>query len=79
MNISLSKKLKERLIHEGYTEIAEALDCKQSNSLSREQKDILIKFSNLVKNSESVVKENFGIAGPSPSSGGSGFISGIRD
>ena len=78
MDSYLKNELREKLLLEGHTDIVAAIDKDDTNNLSTEKKQILINFSNAVKNGGSTVQANLGFAGASPSSGGSGFLSGQR-
>ncbi len=79
MEGSLKEQLIKRLSDDGHKNISDALKENLTEHLVNDEKNILIKYSNHIKNGESFIQVNGGIAGFSPASGGSGFLSGARD
>lgn len=78
MTKSLKKELHQLLIESGCNEIARALSQKRTDELTSRQKDVLNKMAYQVRNGSSTVKIDAGISGCSSSSGGAGFLSGVR-
>ena len=79
MEVPLKEQLIIKLNNDGFEKISSALRNNETKKLSNDEKEVLITYSNRIKNGESFIEVNGGIAGFSPASGGSGFLSGARD